>query len=86
MKILSNKVIYHDGRHNAFTSLVNWEGKYWLAFRNGTHHRSDDGGLMIISLDDLENWSDPQIVVDTDIDDRDPALFVWGDELFLVTM
>ncbi len=86
MKILSNKVIYHDGRHNAFTSMVRWRDKYWLAFRNGTHHRSNDGRIMIINSEDLESWSEPKIVIDTDIDDRDPAVFVWDDELFVISM
>ena len=36
MRLLSNSVIYHDGRHNAFTSMVRWNDKYWVAFRNWT--------------------------------------------------
>ena len=86
MEILSDKIIYHDGRHNAFTSLVPWKGKYWLSFRNGTHHKSDDGRIFVISSDDLENWSEPQMLIDTDIDDRDPTLYVVNDQLFLISM
>ncbi len=86
MKILSDKVIYHDGQHNAFTSLVPWKGKYWLTFRNGTHHKSDDGRIYVINSDDLENWSEPQSLIDTDIDDRDPTLYVHDDQLFLISM
>lgn len=86
MQLLSNDVIYRDGRHNAFTSMVRWKGKYWVAFRNGHSHKSDDGRLMVMSSSDLETWSEPQEVINTEIDDRDPAIFVCGDRLFLVSM
>ena len=86
MQLLSNDVIYHDGRHNAFTSMVHWRGKYWVAFRCGHSHKSDDGRLMVMSSSDLETWSEPQEVINTEIDDRDPAIFVCGDRLFLVSM
>ena len=86
MKILSNKVIYHDGRHNAFTSMLHWKGKYWLTFRNATHHTSNDGRIMVINSDNLENWSEAQVVIDTEKDDRDPSVFVCNDELFVISM
>ena len=86
MQLLSNKVIYHDGKHNAFTSTVRWKGKYWVAFRNGASHGSDDGRLMVMNSSDLVTWSDPQEVINTEIDDRDPAIFVCDDRLFLVSM
>ncbi len=86
MQLLSNNVIYRDGKHNAFTSMVRWQGKYWLALRNGASHRSDDGRLMVMNSSDLETWSEPQEVINTELDDRDPAIFVCGDRLFLVSM
>ena len=86
MEILSNKTLFHDGRHNAFTSLVHWKGRYWLTFRNGSTHRSDDGRVFLISSADLENWSEPQVLIDTDIDDRDPTVYANEEELFLVSM
>ena len=79
MQLLSNEVIYHDGKHNAFTSMVRWNDKYWVAFRNGASHKSDDGRLMVMNSSDLETWSEPQEVINTDIDDRDPAVLVCDD-------
>ena len=70
MQLLSNEVIYHDGKHNAFTSMVRWNDKYWVAFRNGASHKSDDGRLIVMNSSDLETWSEPQEVINTDIDDR----------------
>ena len=86
MQLLSNKVIYHDGRHNAFTSMVRWKDKYWVAFRHGGAHKSDDGQIMVMSSADLETWSEPQAVINTYIDDRDPAVFICKDQLFVNSM
>ena len=33
MQLLSNKVIYHNGQHNAFTSMVCWKDKYLGGFQ-----------------------------------------------------
>ena len=66
MQLLSNKVIYHDGRHNAFTSMVRWKDKYWVVFRNGTAHKPEwadhDGRIMVMSSPDLETRSEPQVI------------------------
>jgi hypothetical protein len=85
MRLISNKIIYDDGRHNAFTSMVKWRDRYWVTFRNGTHHRSHDGRVLIMSSADLEHWSEPTVAIDTPADDRDPKLVVWQDRLFVAT-
>lgn len=86
MKLEDNRVIYNDGRHNAFTSLVRWRDRYWLAFRNATHHRSHDGRILVISSPDLEAWSAPVVALDTEDDDRDPRLVVFRDRLYLSSL
>ena len=25
---------FHNGEHNAFTDMIRWRGKFWLAFRS----------------------------------------------------
>lgn len=86
MRVLSNNVIYHDGRHNAFTSMVRWRNRYWLAFRNGGNHRSRDGRIMLMHSDDLRAWSSPSVVIDSNMDDRDPTVYVCQDRLFVASM
>lgn len=86
MNLLSNNVIYSDGRHNAFTSMARWRGRDWIAFRNAQHHRSSDGCVLMISSDDLRSWSDPVEVISTDMDDRDPFVFARDDNLHAVTL
>lgn len=75
--------VYDDGRHNAFTSIARWRGRYWLAFRQATSHRALDGRIAVISSPDLLQWSDPVVVIDTPYDDRDPSVYVWRDMLFV---
>ena len=86
MQLLSNKVIYHNGQHNAFTSMVRWKDKYWVAFRHGATHKSHDGQIMVMSSADLETWSEPQAVINTSIDDRDPTVFICNEQLFVNSM
>ena len=85
MIVESNKVIYSDGRHNAFTSMVMWRDRYWVTFRNDERHRSHEGRVYVISSPDLEKWSGPVVVMDTLIDDRDPHLAVFQDRLFVTS-
>jgi hypothetical protein len=85
MRLESNEVVYSDGRHNAFTSLVKWKDRYWLSFRNATHHRSHDGRILVISSPDLKQWSKPVVAIDTPADDRDPKLVMFNDRLFVAT-
>ena len=79
----SNQVIYDDGRHNAFTSFVRWKGRYWVAFRNGSDHRSDDGVILVISSADLQTWTKPVIALKAAGDNRDPVLYVCQNRLFV---
>ncbi|MCD5390257.1 hypothetical protein LR007_00035 [candidate division NPL-UPA2 bacterium] len=68
------KRVYHDGRHNAFTDITRYKGKYYLTFRNGSGHVSADGKIYVLSSKDLIDWKKIS-VLSTDFDDRDPKFF-----------
>ncbi|MEA3364941.1 MAG: hypothetical protein U9Q79_04805, partial [Candidatus Hydrogenedentes bacterium] len=38
---------YGDGRHNAFTDLIQWKNMYYLCFRHGEAHGSIDGEIRV---------------------------------------
>lgn len=76
------KQVYSDGRHNAFTDLVKWQGRYFLTFRNGEAHKSMDGRILILSSKDLEGWN-LEAEISTSGDDRDPKFLVTPEQLFL---
>ena len=86
MRVEGNRIIYHDGTHNAFTSMVKWRNRYWVAFRNGAHHRSTNGRLLLTSSQELQTWSHPEAVIDSSLDDRDPAVFVLDGKIFVASL
>jgi len=76
------KQVWADGKHNAFTDLVKWQGRYFLTFRNGTSHGSMDGRILILCSEDLESW-DLEAEITTSGDDRDPKFLLTSEQLFL---
>ncbi|HET7559024.1 MAG TPA: sialidase family protein [Limnochordia bacterium] len=78
--------LFADGvSHVAFPRLTKWRERYWVAFRRGSGHRSPDGHICVMSSPDLVHWSEPQSVIATGADDRDPSLFAWRDRLFVTS-
>jgi len=57
MKIQSIKKIATDGRHNAFTGLAFFKGRYFLVFRTGAHHADGAKGTQLLfTSTDGEDW------------------------------
>jgi len=73
---------YGDGRHNAFTDLVQWHGHYYLCFRHGETHNSMDGVIRVMRSTDMKRW-EPCATLRTLGDDRDPHFTVAGDRLYV---
>lgn len=82
VKPASVRKIYGDGRHNMCPFLVRWKGDYWLAFRNATNHRSQDGDHIIMKSPDGVKWKQA-FRFDDGPDDRDPQFLATRDRLFL---
>ena len=82
LNLISKKRVHSDGRHNAFTDIVFFKDKYYLVFRNGTHHVSADGKIMIMTSEDGENWSKPTLLPILKMDMRDPKLLVYQEKLW----
>jgi len=74
--------VFGDGRHNMCPSLERWKDAYWLAFRNGTNHRSPDGNLIVLKSSDGDSWQ-KVAQFDEGPDDRDPQWLATKDRLFL---
>jgi len=51
------KKVYSDDRHNAFTGLTRYQGKYYLAFRSGTGHADNQSEQIIMVSDNGEDWA-----------------------------
>ena len=86
------KRVYSDGKHNAFTGLTLFKGRYFLAFRNGEQHGSPGGRQMLMTSPNGESWSlhrktsfptPSALPAHTPIDARDNYFLNLGDELRL---
>lgn len=72
--------VVSDGQHNAFTSLVRWRDRYWLAYRAGNSHSPAVPGQIVIRTSaDGRDWT-AQTTLHTGGDDRDPRFFVSPDD------
>ena len=84
--------LFSDGRHNAFTDIDIWKGKYYIVFRSADSHASPHevdsstkiglGHITLMESIDAKNWS-PFVVMDTRWDDRDPKLLATKDRLYV---
>lgn len=81
----SVKKLVSDGRHNAFTSLVQWKDQYWLSYRNGSAHNSSDADVIVLHSRDAEQW-EQAFRLDILPDDRGGHLLATPQRLFLYTI
>ena len=85
----SVKKIWDEGTHAAFTSLVEFQGKYYISFREGFGHVFDDKGnaeghIRVLESTDGNSW---ESVLDKGVDGidcRDPKLSVTSDGRLMV--
>lgn len=74
--------IVADGRHNAFAAFTFWQGRYWLAYRQGSGHTARDGDLVVLASPDAHTWEEV-VRFDTGGDDRDAQWAVFDGCLWL---
>ena len=75
--ILSVERIWDRATHNAFTSLIEFNGKMYCTFRESNGHVSDiNGSIRVIASDDTQNWYSVALISELGVDLRDPELSV----------
>lgn len=80
MKVLSVKRIWSAGKHNAFTDLVRFKGKFYCVFREGAAHVSPHGKIRIlVSSDDGDTWKSVALLAEAGYDLRDAKITVMPD-------
>jgi len=77
------RTVYSDGRHNAFTDLKRFDGRWYVCFRSGESHASMDGVIRVMASDDLESWEEVALL-STVLDDRDPKFALWQGRLWVL--
>jgi hypothetical protein len=76
--------VWDQGRHNAFTDLIRFGGRWYCTFREGDAHVGGDGKLRVLSSTDGTRWESVALVAETGIDLRDPKLSVTPDGRLMV--
>lgn len=72
--------IFSDDQHNAFTTLVKYQGVYFCAFRSGEKHvYGKNGTIKIITSPDGSGWNIFKEINSEKYDLRDPKLSVTTD-------
>jgi hypothetical protein len=86
--IVDRRMIWDQGKHNAFTDLVRFNDRWSCAFREGTGHGSNDGEIRVITSTDGDRWESAALLKTPDParpDLRDAKLAVTPDgKLMLV--
>jgi hypothetical protein len=85
--IISVERIWDRAAHNAFTGLVEYQGKLYCCFRESEGHVSDiNGTIRIIASADGQNWYSVAHIFEPGVDLRDPQLSVTPGNRIMLNM
>jgi hypothetical protein len=79
--------VVDDGRHNAFTDLLHWQGHFWLAYISSpSHFASKDSRVVLLRSKDAKQWQEMARFSGDGQDIRDPKLAIIQDQLVLYAL
>lgn len=87
LEVIQDTCVYDHNNHAAFTSLEEWKGNMYLAFREAGYHRAtptDKGKIRVLKGNEHE-WELHNTFFKDGIDLRDPYILKWKDRLLLYT-
>lgn len=85
VKVESDCKIYDDGNHNAFTDMIKFGDKYYIAFRSSpiSHYVTAQSEIIVLASNDCVNW-DKVYSFSVEIRDvRDPHFLIFNNKLFI---
>ncbi len=87
VKVANIRRVFHNGEHNAFTDLVRFQDKFYLAFRScpDGHMVHPSASIIILSSTDAKEWEQVHRFSVAKRDTRDPHFLVFKDRLFVYT-
>lgn len=87
LELVTQRKIWDQAPHNAFTDLARHGGRWLCVFREGSGHiPGSDGKIRVIASDTGETWRSLALVERTGIDLRDPKLSVTPDGRLMLLM
>ena len=84
-RIVSIDKVWDRAPHNAFTDLVRYRERFYLAFREAAAHVSPDGAIRVLSSQNAERWDASAPLTYPVADLRDPKLSVTPDNRLMLT-
>jgi hypothetical protein len=78
---------FHNGEHNAFTDLVRFRDRFYLAFRScpDGHPVNPTASIIVLASDDAQTWQQVNRFHVEKRDTRDPHFLIFKDRLFVYT-
>jgi hypothetical protein len=87
MEVVSLHKVWEAAPHNAFTSLLEYRGQWFLAFREGSAHvPGTDGVIRVLVSGNALTWQSAAVIGMDGIDLRDPRLSVAPDGRMLLSL
>ena len=77
--LVESRRIWNKARHNAFTDLIRFKGRFYCVFREGKGHVSPDGALRVITSADGRKWESAALITSPNSDLRDAKITVTPD-------
>jgi len=79
------RLAFDNGEHNAFTDMIRWKDKYWLAFRSCAdgHPISSNGAVIVLSSPDTKVWKQACRIKVPERDARGPHFLAFKGKLFV---
>ena len=71
-EIVEVRKIWDQAPHNAFTSLVRFQSRWFCSFREGKAHVSPDGAIRVITSSNGRDWESAARLASATADLRDP--------------
>lgn len=87
VEVTNVRRLFHNGQHNAFTDMVRFQGKLYLAFRScpDGHMVHPTSSIIVLSSVDGDQWRQVHQFSVTERDTRDPHFLVFQNRLFVYT-
>ena len=81
-QVIEQGTLIKDGNHNAFPSIVEFDGAWYMSHRRATGHRRRDGAIPVYkSQDKGRTWQEVALFCKKSFDLRDPRLAVVNKQL-----
>lgn len=87
VRVVSVRRVFYNAQHNAFTDLIRFKGRYYLAFRScpDGHGIHSSSSIIILGSDDTRTWQQVHRFSVRTRDTRDPHFLIFKDKLFVYT-